>query len=139
MKGMSRFISVIFVSLLFTFSCGKPSGEFAFQAPFDKSYKKNQDRLEFDSSQEIKWIYKFKDTIRKRTKLGVIIMKKELGWVDVFAMPEYIDEIKNIVYGTIKDFEPGEYKIVITKITEDETIILDQCAFYLFSDDEFSD
>ncbi len=133
MRKLSPFI---ILSLLLPLACGKLKGEFAFQTPLDKSYKIGQERLEFNISDEIKWIYKFSMPPAKKIKLGVIIMKKELGWVDIISMPDYIDEMKSIVYGTIKDFEPGDYRIIITEITEDETTIIDKCDFYLFSDEE---
>lgn len=133
---MKRLPALIILSLLLPLACGKIKGEFAFQTPLDKSYKIKQERLEFNVSDEIKWIYKITQAQSKKTKLGIIIMKKELGWVDIISMPDYVDEMKSIVYGTIKDFEPGDYRIVITEITEDETIIIDKCDFYLFSDEE---
>jgi len=133
---MKRLSALIILSLLLPLACGKIKGEFAFQTPLDKSYKIKQERLEFNVSDEIKWVYKITTAPSKKTKLGIIIMKKELGWVDIISMPDYVDELKSIVYGTIKDFEPGDYRIVITEITDDETIIIDKCDFYLFSDEE---
>ncbi len=133
---MRRLPPFIILSLLIPLACGKIKGEFAFQTPSDKSYKIRQERLEFNVSEEIKWVYKFSSAPAKKTKLGVIIMKKELGWVDIISMPDYIDEMKRLVYGTIKEFEPGDYRIVITEITEDKTTIIDKCDFYLFSDEE---
>lgn len=133
---MRKIPLVLLISVSLTVACGKIKGEFAFQTPLDKSYRIKQQRLEFNVSDEIKWIYKFSSAPAKNIKLGVIIMKKELGWVDIMSMPDYIDGMKMIVYGTIKDFEPGDYRIVITEITEDETTIIDKCDFYLFSDEE---
>lgn len=133
---MKRLCIFILISLLFPLSCGKLRGEFAFQTPLDKSYKIRQERLEFDSAEEIKWVYKFGGVPGSRIKLGVILMKKELGWVDILSMPDYIDEMKDMVYGTIRDLDPGDYRIVITEITEDTPVIIDQCDFYLFSDEE---
>lgn len=133
---MKRLHTLIVITILFSASCGKLKGEFAFQTPLDKSYKIRQERLEFNSAEELKWIYKFKVIPSKKIKLGVIIMKKELGWVDILSMPDYIDPMKGMVYGTVSEFEPGDYRIVITEITEDETTIIDKCDFYLFSDEE---
>lgn len=136
---MKRFAPHIIISLLIFVSCGKVKGEFAFQTPLDKSYKIRQERLEFNSAEELKWIYKFSGYPGERIKLGVIIMKKELGWVDVISMPDYIDEMKDIVYGSIKGFDPGDYRIIITEIGEDESVIIDSCDIYLFSDEEALD
>ena len=133
---MKRLSSFVILSLLIPLACGKIKGEFAFQTPLDKAYRIKQERLEFNVSDEIKWVYKFSSAPVKKTKLGIIIMKRELGWVDIISMPDYIDEMKRMVYGTIKEFEPGDYRIVITEITEDKTTIIDKCDFYLFSDEE---
>jgi len=129
---------ILLLILVFLCSCKMQKGQFAFQTPLDKSFKINQARMEFDSSWDVKWMYKF-TPVAKEVKLGILIMKKELGWIDVLSMPESINETKTIIYGSIKDFEPGDYKIVITVITEDETIILDECYFYLYSDEETLD
>jgi len=133
---MKKIQICVILSFLLAFACGKIKGEFAFQTPLDKSYKIRQERLEFNVSDEIKWVYKFSSPPAKKLKLGIIIMKKELGWVDIISMPDYVDEMKSMVYGTIKGFEPGDYRIIITEITEDETTIIDKCDFYLFSDEE---
>jgi len=135
-KIMRNIPIILIFFLLLPLACGKLKGEFAFQTPLDKSYKIRQERLEFNTADEIKWIYKFKTAPAKKIKLGVIIMKRELGWVDIISMPDFIDEMKSMLYGTIKDFEPGDYRIIITEITEDETTIIDKCDFYLFSDEE---
>lgn len=136
---MNRLVPSIIIPLLIFVSCGKVKGEFAFQTPLDKSYKIRLERLEFNSAEEIRWIYKFSGYPGSRVNLGIIIMKKELGWVDVISMPDYIDEMKDIVYGTIQGFEPGDYRIIITEIGEDESVIIDSCDIYLFSDEETLD
>lgn len=136
---MKRFILFIIIFLPVFISCGKLKGQFAFQEPLDKSYKIGQERLEFDSSEEVKWLYKFKSFPGDRIKLGVITLKKELGWIDVLSMPDFIDERKDTVYGTIKGLEPGDYKIVITEIDDSESVIIDSCEFYIFSDEETLD
>lgn len=135
---MKKRTGLLLLTLLLLCSCSVRKGQFAFQTPLDKSFKINQTKLEFDSSWEVNWVYRFEPSSRE-AKLGVIILKKELGWVDVLSMPDHVNETKNMVYGTIKDFEPGDYKIVITLIDEDETTVLDECFFYLYSDEESLD
>ncbi|HOP62509.1 MAG TPA: hypothetical protein PK358_07510 [Spirochaetota bacterium] len=133
---MKKFSFIILICFLLAVSCGRPKGEFAFKTQVDKSYKIRQKRLEFNSAEELKWVYKFSGFPAGRIKLGVLILKKELGWVDILTRPDYIDEMKNIVYGTISDFEPGDYRIMITEITDDETEVIDQCELSLYSDEE---
>ncbi len=136
---MKRFALYIIIFLTVFISCGKLKGQFAFKEPLDKSYKIGQERLEFDSSEEVKWLYKFNNFPGNRIRLGVIILKKELGWVDVLSMPDFIDEQKDVVYGAIKGLDPGDYKLVITEFEDNKTVIIDSCEFYIFSDEETLD
>lgn len=96
---MRRTVYLLLFLLPIAVSCGKLKGEFAFLTPEDKGYKVNQSRFEFDSSKEINWIFKFNSTPGDRINLGVIILKKETGWIDILTTSEYIDPLKNIVYG----------------------------------------
>jgi len=130
---------LLFLSLsLFLCSCGKLKGQFAFKRPFDKGYRINPERLEFDSGKKLQWIYSF-DKVSSRINVGVIILKKELSWVDVLSRADYVDAEKNIVYGSLEGYEPGDYKIVITEITDSKSRKLDECSIYLFSDsDDFN-
>lgn len=131
--------TVLLISVLFLLSCGKLTGKFAFQTPEDKCYKINQDRLEFDSSQEIKWVYTFNAIPSGRIHLGVIILKKELGWIDILTTSDYIGPAKSMLYGTLKELEPGDYKIVIVETTIDGNKKIDEIEFYLYSDEEVMD
>jgi len=135
---MNRYF-IFFISLLLLTSCGKLKGEFAFQNPGEKGYKVNQSRFEFDSSKEVNWIYKFDTTPGSQIKLGVIILKKEIGWIDILTTTDYIDPLKNIVYGTLKEFEPGDYKIVIVELTSEGNKTIDEIEVYLYSDEEVLD
>lgn len=128
--------AVLLISCLFFLSCGKLAGKFAFQGEDDKGYKINQSRLEFDSAKETKWVYTFNTTPSGRIHLGVVLLKKELGWVDILTTSDYIDPMKNIVYGTLKDLEPGSYKIVIVEVTIDGNKKIDEVEFNLYSDEE---
>ncbi len=132
---MKKCIPVFFL-LLILLSCGKLKGEFAFKTPEDKGYKINQSRFEFDASKEIDWIFRFDSETRHRINLGVIILKKELGWIDILTTSDYIDPLKNILYGKLKDMEPGEYKIVIVEPTPEGNKIIDEIEIYLYSDEE---
>lgn len=126
----------IFISFIFILSCGKLKGEFAFKKPEEKSYKVNQTRFEFDSSKEFNWIYKFDSMPTGRIKIGIIILKKEIGWIDILTTTDYIDPMKNIIYGTFKDYEPGDYKIVIVELTPEGSKTIDEIEVYIYSDEE---
>ena len=131
-----RFFTVILIlgSLL---SCGNLKGEFAFRNPGDKGFRVIHDQLEFDAHSGVKWLYRFK-SVRSRVKLGVVILKKEIQWVDILTRGEYIDASRQIIYGDIRGFKPGDYKIVITEVTEEGSRLIDECTIYLYSDaDEF--
>jgi len=135
---MKKFLPALLL-LFLLLSCGKLKGEFAFQTPEDKSYKINQSRFEFDASKEINWIYKFHSMPGNKINLGVILLKKELGWIDILTTSDYIDKSKNIVYGTLKQLEPGEYRIVIVELTSEGNKTIDEIEVYLYSDEEVLD
>lgn len=114
-------------------SCGNLKGEFAFRSPGDKGFRVMQNRLEFDVDSGFKWLYRFK-SVRSRVKIGVVILKKEIQWVDILTRGDYIDGSRKIIYGDIKGFEPGDYKIVITEVTGEGNTLIDECSIYLYSD-----
>ena len=127
--------ALLFLIGVFCVSCGRLHGEFAFRQGNDKGYKRILSRLEFDSGENVDWIYSFQNASGKRS-IGVIFMKKELGWVDIMTSRDYIDETKQIVYGNIQGFEPGEYKLVLTEITLNGGRKIDEKEFYIYSDEE---
>jgi len=131
MKVVKALIFMIFAVTLI--SCGKPEGEFAFKLPEDKGYRKVLNTPEFDSAVEVDWIYTF-NRIRGRVNLGVILLKKELLWVDILAYNDYADSEKRIVYGKIKSLDPGDYRLMITEIKDDEQNIIDELYFYIYTD-----
>ncbi len=134
-----RKILLILLPIVLLLSCGKLKGQFAFQTPDDKGYKVNQSRFEYDSAKEINWIYQFDSVPGDRTNIGVIILKKELGWIDILTTSDYIDPLKSIIYGTLKEFEPGDYKIVLVEITPEGNKTIDEIEVYLYSDEEVLD
>jgi len=52
-----------------------------------------------------------------------VYKKKELVWVDVLTRSVRIDDTSKIVYGTIKDLEPGEYRIILTELENGNKLI----------------
>ena len=51
----------------------------------------------------------------------------------------YIDNEKKIIYGKIKDLEPGDYRLMITEFNDDGQRIIDELYFYIYSDDRDMD
>jgi len=47
--------------------------------------------------------------------------------------------MKSIVYGKLKDFEPGDYKIVLVEPTPDGNKTIDELEIYIYSDEEVLD
>ena len=78
---------IIFFSILVSiaFSCGKLKGEFAFKTFYDDSYKKFTIDPEFAANEEVKWVYVFKSASKSPQKIGIIYMKKEVVWVDIWS------------------------------------------------------
>ena len=121
------------------FYCQKLNGEFAFKLPEDKSYKLLLSKFEFSSTEEVDWIYKFNSISSKRIEIGVIILKMEIGWIDILTLTDYIDPEKNIIYGKLKDFAPGDYKIVLVQTVSGVNKIIDEIEIYLYSDEDVLD
>jgi hypothetical protein len=137
MKRFFLFFLVIFTIPIFY--CQKLQGEFAFKQSEDKAYKLLYNKLEFSASEEVDWIYKFNFIVSKRLDISVIILKKEIGWIDILTVSDYIDPSKNIIYGKLKDFEPGDYKIVLVQTVSGKNKIIDEVEIYLYSDEDVLD
>jgi len=138
MKKLLLFLLLIFI--IPEFYCQKLKGEFAFKLPEDKGYKLFLNKVEFSSSEEVDWIYRFDSGSSKRMEIGVIILKKEIGgWVDILTLTDYIDLNKSIIYGKLKDFEPGDYKIVLIQQVSGVNKTIDEVEIYLYSDEDVLD
>jgi len=133
MKKLSLLLLIFLIPIS---HCQKLKGEFAFKLPEDKSYKLLLNKYEFSATEEVDWIYKFDSVSSKRTEINVIIFKKEIGWIDILTLTDYIDLNKKIIYGKLKDFEPGDYKIVLIKPEADGNKIIDEVEIYLYSDED---
>ena len=131
---MKKLCLLLLASLVLV-SCGKLHGEFGFRYTGDQAYKRDLPRYEFDSAKEVDWVYKF-DSVSGRASIGVIIMKKELGWIDILTTQDYVDEFKQIVYGNLKELEPGDYKLVLIEMSTVGSRTIDEREFYIYSDEE---
>ncbi len=137
-------INIRWSSLLYLFivivllgggGCSKPLGKFAFKYPGDKGYTVNPRRYEFDCNKKLLWIYTF-DNLSDKLDLGIVIMKKELFWVEVMARRDYVNPGKRVVYGTMENYPPGDYRIIILERGEEKSRTIDECSIYLFSDSD---
>ena len=137
MKKLSLCVLLFF--LIPVLSCQKLKGEFAFKLPEDKGYKLLLKNSEFSAAEEVDWVYKFDSISSKRIEIGVIILKKEIGWIDILTLTDYIGPNKNIIYGKLKDFTPGDYKIVLIQSVLGENQIIDEIEIYLYSDEDVLD
>ena len=124
-----RIIPVIIVVILSLsiVGCGKLEGEFAFKTFFDDVYRRIQGVPQFDDTMEVNWVYVFNE-VHGYHNIGVVIMKKEIIWVDIEKRIENINESKRTIYGRIKDLEEGRYKIIIAKAGK----IIDQKEFLIY-------
>lgn len=95
-------------------SCGRLEGNFAYKKQLDDHYRKMGARPQFHMDDRVKWVYVF-EKFRGSHEIGVILLKKEVVWIDVLSWHETIRPKNNIIYGTIENFEEGEYKIILTE------------------------
>ena len=136
---MKRLFLLLLLLLIPSFSCQKLSGEFAFKTHDDQGYKLIRNKLEFSAAEEIDWIYKFNSIVTQRIQIGVVIYKKELGWIDIITVTEYIDSTKNIIYGKLKELEPGDYRIVLIRTGLGNNKIIDEVEIYLYTEEDLLD
>lgn len=102
-------------------SCGL-QGTFGFKKFGQDTYHRLDGVPEFASDETVEWAYVFKKKYGERT-IGIVYQKKELVWVEMLTGTGRIDEFNRIVYGTIRDFPPGTYQIVLTDLKNDNRMI----------------
>ncbi|MCP4130447.1 MAG: hypothetical protein GY754_05650 [bacterium] len=134
LNNSCRAIGFIFILSIVLLSCGKLKGEFAVKKFHDEVYRRAGKTLEFRTDETIDWIFSFKSVSGGR-RVGVILMKKELIWVDIKTTISVIDASNSVIFGTIKDLPVGDYRIVLTDI-EEKNAIIDSKNFLLYSDEE---
>jgi len=131
---MKKYSSVVvpLMFLLLLVSCSKIDGFFAFKKFQDTSYKKYSIHKEFSRNESVKWMF-VASKVSSPTKIGVLLLKRELVWVPVSSRKEIIHLTKRRIYGEIKDLEAGNYKILITNIKKGNSIV-GQCLFKVFEE-----
>jgi len=119
---------IAFSMIIFT-SCGQLKGTFAYKSQLDDHYRKMDANHEIKSDQIVNWVYVL-DKFSGKHKIGVIILKKEVVWVDILSWHDDVTPSENIIYGTIEDFQDGEYKIILTENDE----AFDEQRFIVYTD-----
>jgi len=107
-------VYIITISMMFLAACGQLEGKFAYKSQLDDHYRKMDANHEIKSDEKVNWVYVF-DKFSGKHKIGVIILKKEIVWIDVLSWHDEVTPSENIIYGTIEDFQDGEYKIILTE------------------------
>jgi hypothetical protein len=136
-RGMNtgmKAMCLLALAALLASSCAKLEGDFAFKKFHDDAYRKIENTPEFSSDDEIRWVFAF-TTKQDQRDIGVVYLKKELVWVEMQSYRSKIDAISKIVYGTIKDFPPGEYQIVLTDVKNNNQEIARK-GFIIFAGEE---
>lgn len=111
------------VVILLCSACGSFDGEFGIKVNNDNNYRKINGVPEFSSEDTVAWIYRLKKGMISRADAGVILMKKELIWVDIYTVSDYFDNEKRLLYGVITGLDPGEYRLLITESKNDNKLI----------------
>ncbi len=115
-------LPMFFLGMITSLSCGRIDGEFAVKRSQDEVYHRITKPLEFSSDEEAKWAFVTKKT-RKRRDLGIAVLKKELGWIEVKTWSDYIDIEKPVIHGEIRDYPPGDYRIMILDFKRNNRIV----------------
>jgi hypothetical protein len=97
-------------------------GQFGFRKFGEDTYRRTNETPEFASNEAVDWVYVFKKKHGTR-EIGVVYRKKELVWVEMLARVSRIDTGNKVAYGTIKNFPPGHYQVVLTDLQNDNTLI----------------
>lgn len=141
MKHRSRIRAtavLVVLGALVVAGCSRPAGEFGFKTPFEDKYRKPSGTPEFMSSQEVQWVCVL-EGIKTRSQIGIIYQKKEVVWVEVKNDSNFVDRQNLIIYGTIANLSPGQYRILITDVKNENRIIARK-YFRIYADeseDEF--
>jgi hypothetical protein len=129
------YISPFFLLSIFLFSCGGLKGEFAIKKFGDDYFRKIANKnLQFRSSERINWVYKPKN-VSGRTRVGVILLKKDISWIDISRRSDYVDMEKTAIYGEIYDLPPGRYRIILTEVLAKNRQVA-QFNFSIFTETE---
>ncbi|MCX8122960.1 MAG: hypothetical protein N3F66_02195 [Spirochaetes bacterium] len=125
---MNKSIFLLFIFLLILY-CSKATGTFAFKNSNDDRYIIKDELCEFNHDEKIDWSFCFAK-LSKQKKIGVVILKKEKVWIDIYSFYDNVSKNKPCIYGNIQNYEEGRYKIVIVDsgntIAEKEFVIYNE-------------
>ena len=124
------------ICFLFILSCGKISGEFAFKTEFDDIFRKPLRMPEIDTNQKTEWVYSFNSDFARRD-IYVIIMKKEVTWIEIAAYKDFAGGGKMTVGGVIEGYEAGQYRILLIDSIRNNEI--DDIVFVVYFENDFED
>lgn len=127
----SHFMKILIVFCMLTFSCGSFEGNFAYKKFNEDTFKKYRSTAEFHVDERIRWAYIFKE-ITSKLSVAIIIQKKEISWVDVYTRKDSVSPEKRAVYGEIKDFPEGRYRLLIMSLKKRK--ILDTSEFVIYNE-----
>jgi len=115
-------------------SCGTPKGTFAFKGALDDRYHTLSETPEFEQGSPAEWAYVFNKNYGLRT-FGIVVLKKELVWVEVSRRTASIDKTSRIIYGSLGDLSTGQYKIIITE----KATVIDEREFVIYAGEDDED
>lgn len=128
-SGLKYHLAVLLLFSSMFLSCGKLKGEFAFRNFGQEAYRKADGVPEFNKNKKIEWVFVF-DKVSDKHQIGVVLLKKELVWIDIGVRRETINEKEKIIYGDIEDLDEGRYRILITC----EGDVIAEREFIIFSE-----
>lgn len=126
--------AVLTMALIVPMGCGGLKGEFAVKQPLADEYRRVDGVPEFPTDGHVDWVYAFREVKDVHT-IGVILMKREIVWVDVNARTERIDPAQKVIYGAIEGLETGRYRLLIAEKGK----IIGEMEFVVYDDSEDED
>lgn len=130
---LSKYILVLFFFATIV-SCSKETGTFAFKNNNDDRYIIKDGLCEFNQDEKVNWAFCF-TKVSKQKKIGVVILKKENVWIDIYSFYDTVYKNKPCIYGNIEDYQVGTYKIIIV----DKGNTIAEKEFVIYNENENND
>jgi hypothetical protein len=86
--------------------CSPVSGIFGYRLPGMDTFRRFDNDMQFSDAQPVEWTF-VADKAADPRYVGVIILKKEVVWVEVFKEVRMINAANKAVFGRIEGYEPG--------------------------------
>lgn len=123
-----KILSIIFIVIVLS-GCGKLKGTFAYKTIDMDMYRLWNYDMEFDRDDKIDWVFKINE-IDKERYVGVVMLKKEVGWIDIDKYTATITPFAPNVYGEFQNLEPGNYKVTLVE----QGMLIDEVEFIVYDD-----